>query len=83
VLGDQKRMNDKKEMLLEKQFEEFKRQANSLLLKEDAYENTIELKEKERLHDDSKKLNGIIANEQRKALELAEELKNIAGGNSA
>lgn len=78
VIEDEKMQSSVRERMLEKQFEEFKKQTRDLLEKEDIYETKLEQQEKERLDWEEKKMRENVLKEQMNAQKLLQDMQTIA-----
>jgi len=78
ILSDQKLKNKIKQKALEDQFEEFKRQTQDLLHKEDQYETKLEKQEQERMEFEQKRMQEDIKRETMSAQKLLADMKAMA-----
>lgn len=72
----------RKEQMLDLQFEEFKKQAEQVLKKENSYEKSLIEQEKQRLECEDKKLNEEIKNQEIMAKKLLKEIKKEKKSNT-
>lgn len=78
ILSEQKLKSKIKTKALDDQFEEFKRQSNDLLLKEDSYEKQLEEQEEQRLSFEQRKMQEEVKRQTETMQKLLSELREMA-----